>query len=153
MSDNPLDNNPAREARIKERAYHLWEADGRPHGRHDEYWERARELVGMENSAGAAQLPIPDTTPGADAMLVEPVEEAFIQENLGEFPDRFADQGEAQPTPKARRSTARAKVAADPSTGAKGPAADVPKAAVGAPKAAATKTEPSRSARPPKAKA
>ena len=124
MSDNPLDNDPARENRIKERAYHLWEADGGPHGRHDEYWERARELVGMEDSAGAAQLPIPDMTPGADAMLVEPVEEAFIQENLGEFPDRFADQGEAQPTPKARRSAGRAKIAADPSTGAKGVAED-----------------------------
>ena len=159
MSDNPLDNNPARENRIKERAYHLWEADGRPHGRHDEYWERARELVGMENSAGAAQLPNPETT-HADATLIEPVEEAFIQENLGEFPDRFADQGEAQPTPKARRSTARAKVAADPSTGAKGPAADAPKATppkvatpkAAPPKPAAAKTE-AKPARPPKAKA
>ncbi len=125
MSDNPLENDPAREARIKERAYHLWEADGGPHGRHDEYWERARELIGMEDSAGAGQLPNPETLPDNGAILVEPVEEAFIQENLGEFPDRFADQGEAQPTPKARRSTARAKVAADPPTGAAGPAADV----------------------------
>ena len=33
MSDNPLQPNPEREARIRERAYHLWEADGRPHGR------------------------------------------------------------------------------------------------------------------------
>ena len=124
MSDNPLENDPARDARIKERAYHLWEADGGPHGRHDEYWERARELIGMEDSAGAGQLPNPETVPGADPGRVEPVEEAFIQENLGEFPDRFADQGEAQPTPKARRSTARASVAADPSTGAAGPAPD-----------------------------
>ncbi len=124
MSENPLENDPARDTRIKERAYHLWEADGGPHGRHDEYWERARELIGMEDSAGAAQLPNPETVPGRDATLVEPIEEAFIQENLGEFPDRFADQGEAQPTPKARRSAARAKVAEDPSTGAAGPAAD-----------------------------
>ena len=151
MSDNPLDNDPARENRIKERAYHLWEADGGPHGRHDEYWERARELVGMEDSAGAAQLPIPDTTPGADAMLVEPVEEAFIQENLGEFPDRFADQGEAQPTPKARRSMGRAKIAADPSTGAKGPAADASRTT--APKKESPKTESPKPARSPKAKA
>ena len=122
MTENPLEDDPARDARIKERAYHLWEADGGPHGRHDEYWERARELIGMEDSAGSGQLPNPETLPGADPARVEPVEEAFIQENLGEFPDRFADQGEAQPTPKARRSTARAKVAEDPSTGAAGPA-------------------------------
>ena len=153
MSDNPLDNDPAREARIKDRAYHLWEADGGPHGRHDEYWERARELIGMEDSAGAAQLPNPETT-HADATLIEPVEEAFIQENLGEFPDRFADQGEAQPTPKARRSTARVKVAADPSTGAKGPATNAPKAATPKPatsKPAAAKAE-AKPVRPPKAK-
>ena len=151
MSDNPLENDPARENRIKERAYHLWEADGGPHGRHDEYWERARELVGMEDSVGAAQLPNPETNPHTSATLIEPVEEAFIQENLGEFPDRFADQGEAQPTPKARRSTARAQVAADPSTGAKGLAADAPKA--GAPKAAASSTGAPKPARFPKAKA
>ncbi len=124
MSDNPLENSPERDERIKQRAYHLWEADGRPHGRHDEYWERARELIGMEDSTGTAQLPNPTTLPGFDPTRTEPVEEAFIQENLGEFPDRFADQGEAQPTPMATRQGARAKVADDPDTGAAGPAAD-----------------------------
>lgn len=126
MSENPLEDDPARDERIKKRAYHLWEADGRPHGRHDEYWERARELVGMEESAGAAQLPNPATLPGADPTRTEPVEEAFLQENLGEFPDRFADQGEAQPTPKAKRSAARASLAEDPPTGAAGKSADAP---------------------------
>lgn len=125
MSDNPLENDPARDARIKERAYHLWEADGSPHGRHDEYWERATELIGMEGSAGFGQLPNPATVPGADPDRTEPVEEAFLQENLGEFPDRFADQGEAQPTPMARPA-ARARLAEDHDTGAAGLAADAP---------------------------
>ena len=49
MSDNPLESNPERDARIRERAYHLWEADGRPHGREKEYWERAEDLIGMED--------------------------------------------------------------------------------------------------------
>ncbi len=102
MADNPLEADPAREKRIKERAYHLWEADGKPHGRHDEYWERASELVGMESSAGAGQLPNPATQPGADPSRVTPVEEASIQENLGEFPDRLSDQGEVLPTPRKR---------------------------------------------------
>lgn len=101
MSDNPLDATPEREARIRERAYHLWEADGRPHGRDVEFWERARELVGMEEAAGAGRLPNPETRheliPGVT------VEEASIQENLGEFPDRVTDQGDWRQTPMTKR--------------------------------------------------
>jgi len=33
----------ADEEAIRRRAYELWEADGRPHGRGDEYWHRAEE--------------------------------------------------------------------------------------------------------------
>jgi hypothetical protein len=122
MSDNPLEQDPARDAEIEKRAYHLWEADGRPHGRHEEYWERASELVGMEHSAGAAQLPNPSTVPGADPSRVEPVEEAFLQDNLGECPDRLADQGETMSTPR-KRSPAR-KPDTSPSPGAAGDADD-----------------------------
>ncbi len=96
MSTNPLDDgDETRQTRIRERAYHLWEADGRPHGRQTEYWERASELVGMEESAGAGQMPVREAV----------IEEASIQQNLGEFPDRLSDQGEHQATPskKARR--------------------------------------------------
>jgi hypothetical protein len=34
-----------REELIRERAYLLWQADGAPEGRADEYWHRARELM------------------------------------------------------------------------------------------------------------
>ncbi len=103
MSANPLEDDTEREHRIRDRAYHLWNEEGRPHGRHDEYWERARTLVAMQDSAGAGQLANPEVA-GLDPSRSEPVEEAFIQENLGEFPDRLADQGEVDPTPKARRA-------------------------------------------------
>ena len=105
---NPLDDsNEERQQRIRERAYHLWEADGRPEGQELEYWDRARSLVGMEEHPHFGDKPNPASLPGADPMRTEPVEEAFIQENLGEFPDRLSDQGERQATPsiKARRST------------------------------------------------
>ena len=105
MADNPLKPDPAREQRIRERAYHLWEQDGRPHGRDEEYWERARELIGIEDNPDAGQLPNPMTHP--DSPRETGVEEAEIQENLGEFPDRFADQGEVQPTPSATHSPRR----------------------------------------------
>lgn len=110
MTTNPLEDDPRREHRIRQRAYHLWDDEGRPPGRHDEFWERARELVGMEESAGAGQLPNPETA-GHDPSRGQPVEEAFLQENLGEFPDRLADQGEVDPTPRARHA-ARSAVAA-----------------------------------------
>ncbi|MGI4984689.1 MAG: DUF2934 domain-containing protein [Janthinobacterium lividum] len=47
---------------IRTRAYHLWEDDGRPAGRADEYWEKARALV---ESTPVAQSAEP--TQGTDA--------------------------------------------------------------------------------------
>jgi hypothetical protein len=105
-SRNPLEIDPEREQRVRERAYHLWEADGKPHGRDVEYWERARELVGMEESAGAGLLPNPETTPSKVGQSV--IEEADIQDNLGEFPGQLTDQGDVKPTPAPKR---RARVA------------------------------------------
>jgi hypothetical protein len=103
---NPLAIDPTREQRVRERAYHLWESEGKPHGRDAEYWERARELIGMEESAGSGMLPTPETTP--DTPRETGIEEAELQENLGEFPDRLADQGEVKTAPTAKRR-ARAK--------------------------------------------
>ena len=34
--------------RVRERAYHLWECDGRPHGRNDEYWQLALQQIQLE---------------------------------------------------------------------------------------------------------
>ncbi|MBN8875046.1 MAG: DUF2934 domain-containing protein [Rhodospirillales bacterium] len=108
MSKNPLEYDAAREQKVRERAYHLWESEGKPHGRDVEFWERARELVGMEESAGSGLLPNPQSEP--DSPRETGVEEAEIQANLGEFPDRFADQGEVQqvPAPKKRAPRKRA---------------------------------------------
>lgn len=86
----------------------MWEADGKPHGRDVEYWERARELIGMEESAGSGLLPNPHSHP--ESVNQTRVEEAEIQQNLGEFPDQLADQGDVQPTPTPKRkSRAKAK--------------------------------------------
>jgi Protein of unknown function (DUF2934) len=106
MAENPLEDTEALENRIRARAMHLWEADGRPPGRAAEYWERARELIGIEDNPDAGQLPNPASLPGADPNREEPVEEAFIQENLGEFPTRLTDQGDRQQTPLPRHKHA-----------------------------------------------
>jgi hypothetical protein len=100
MSGNPLEPDAAREQRIRELAYQLWEADGSPHGRDLEFWERARELVGMEEHPNAALLPNPQNSgKDPDAPMVE---EAELEENLGEFPGRMTDQGDREPTPHVR---------------------------------------------------
>src|SRR3978361_547335 len=100
MSDNPLVDTPEREERIRQVAFQLWEADGRPDGRDTEFGERASILVRMEESAGAAQLPNPATQNEPIPGVV--VEEARIQENYGEFPARSADQGDWRQTPMTR---------------------------------------------------
>ena len=100
---NPLDDSdPELERLTREEAYRLWQADGEVHGRSEEYWERARELVAMRLAGQTGLEPNPASLPGADPLHQEVVEEASIQENLGEFPDRFADQGEKSPMPKTR---------------------------------------------------
>src|SRR5579871_3950120 len=101
MSDNPLDPSPDFMQRVRERAYLMWEREGSPEGRADEYWERAWELESMAAHPGAMLLPNP-VVAHPDPNAPERVEEAEIQENLGEFPDRFADQGERRPTPMTR---------------------------------------------------
>jgi hypothetical protein len=100
MAKNPLEDSPERDARIRARAYHLWEQDGRPHGRDLDYWENARELIGMEESAGAGELPNP-MTHGND-MSENITEEASIQDNYGELPGRQTDQGDRRQTPMTR---------------------------------------------------
>ena len=97
MAQNPLQDTPEREKRIRQRAHQLWDADGRPQGRDQEYRHQAEFLIGIEDNPGAGQLPNPvnqhEPIPGVT------VEEAQIQQNYGEFPDRFADQGEWRQTP------------------------------------------------------
>jgi hypothetical protein len=100
MSDNPLEDPPERDASIRQRAYHLWEADGRPHGREAEFWERARELIGMEDSPGTGLLPNPMTQ--EERMPGVIVDEAALQDNLGEFPSLMTDQGDRLQTPMAQ---------------------------------------------------
>jgi Protein of unknown function (DUF2934) len=43
-----------RQKRIEERAYALWQAEGRPHGRHEEHWRRAAHEIETEETASKA---------------------------------------------------------------------------------------------------
>jgi hypothetical protein len=92
MTENPLADDPQREARIRTRAYFLWLSAGKPDGRDQEFWERACELVAMEENPQAGRIPVtaPDGT-GPEA--------AELEANLGEFPSRLTDQGDRPSTP------------------------------------------------------
>lgn len=103
----------APEERILEHAERLWRADGAPPGRLGDYLERARELRAIEDHPASALLPNPMTQHGGAIPATEqPVEEAELMDNLGEFPGRFTDQGDRNPAPMTRAKasrTARAK--------------------------------------------
>ena len=99
MSDNPLEMTPEREAAIEARAKGLWEESGSPAGRMDEFRERADELIRMEMAGVSGQKPVDDGSPIPGVV----VEEASIQDNLGELPGaRVSDQGEWRETPMTR---------------------------------------------------
>ncbi|HEY0292416.1 MAG TPA: DUF2934 domain-containing protein [Hansschlegelia sp.] len=98
MSETPVT------PKIRERARKLWEDAGSPAGREDDYLERARELAGMESDPGAGLEP----NPLADGVVTpaergQPVEEAFLQDNLGEFPGLQTDQGDQESTPHSHK--------------------------------------------------
>jgi hypothetical protein len=97
-----MSDEQTQEQVIRERAYQLWEEEGRPDGHADEFWERARFLVGIEHNPEAGTLPNPaqptvqnpnGTAPSVD---VEPIEAV---QNLGEFPGA-TDQAERPKYPR-----------------------------------------------------
>jgi hypothetical protein len=49
-------SNEDREQRIRERAYSLWDEAGRPEGRAEEFWERARGLIEAEDDPNAPNM-------------------------------------------------------------------------------------------------
>jgi Protein of unknown function (DUF2934) len=83
---------------IRARARRMWREAGKPKGREDEYVERARELQAFVEHPAAGLLPNPMVAHPHPATSMEPVEEAELLENLGEFPGR-TDQGDRVPAP------------------------------------------------------
>jgi Protein of unknown function (DUF2934) len=60
------------EERIRTRAYYLWQSDGCPEGRDQEFWERARELIAIEDDPSPGREPNPMTEAGGPPEPVEP---------------------------------------------------------------------------------
>ncbi len=101
------DSKRGRQKAIRERAQRMWREDGSPKGRFDEYLERARELQAIIDNPTAGELPNPMTAHHGEMEPEQPVEEAEIQENLGEFPSRLGDQGDHLQSPMTRKKARR----------------------------------------------
>ena len=91
------------EERIRERAYRLWLEEGQPEGKASEHWEKARELLALESDPEEGKESL-DEGYNKTGPWGEPVDEASILDNQGEFPTT-TDQGE-QETPKRRKVAA-----------------------------------------------
>jgi len=87
----------------------MWRADGSPPGRKPDYLEQARTLQAIEDHPQAGLLPNPMTMHGKGVPPAQPVEEAELMQNLGEFPSQLTDQGDRPPAPVARRRAARSR--------------------------------------------
>ncbi|QDH17729.1 DUF2934 domain-containing protein [Swingsia samuiensis] len=79
--DNPLEDSPQKQKRIRAKAKELWEADGKPTSGPEAYMEQASDLIGMESNPDAGQIPV--KSPVRIGPEGQPIEEAKLQENLG----------------------------------------------------------------------
>ena len=97
-----VDANTKHDRDIRGRARRMWREAGSPKGREDEYLERARELQAFVEHPAAALLPNPMVAHPQPGVTEQPVEEAELLENLGEFPGR-SDQGDRVTAPMTKQ--------------------------------------------------
>jgi hypothetical protein len=97
-----VDAQTEHDRRIRARARRMWREAGSPKGGEDEYLERARELQAFVDHPQAGLLPNPMVAHPYPGVTEEPVEEAELLENLGEFPGR-TDQGDRMPAPMTKQ--------------------------------------------------
>jgi hypothetical protein len=88
-----------REQRIRVRAYLLWEADGGPHGRDVEHWQRACELTSAEE---AGRLPNSQTAPAGPRQ--GGARKAATKADPAKIADRPANQAETRTNPPPKRA-------------------------------------------------
>ncbi|MDB5370473.1 MAG: hypothetical protein JWP20_2031 [Roseomonas sp.] len=116
------DDSEARHGRIRERAYALWDADGRREGATEEYWHRARAELDQEERSGSLDDQLADTFPASDppsltdpsagtmALPAAPEDEPApaLSATLEEQP---TEPVKAKPSPKPRAPRTRKKLA------------------------------------------
>jgi hypothetical protein len=131
------DDREAREQRIRERAYALWEAEGRQEGVHEDHWHRARQEIEGTGASGSLDDQLKDTFPASDppsitapdtgirALPAAPEDEPFPAPSatLEERPEAPVKKPRAAPKKKAEAPAAAAPDAAATNVPAPGAAA------------------------------
>ena len=90
--------------RIRQRAYELWESEGRPQGRDREHWERAERELSAGAGAGGQDAPSPAAR-GSKGRAATPA--AAPSSEDGGRTEAAADLGDSAPeaTRRRRRTT------------------------------------------------
>ncbi|QRY77866.1 DUF2934 domain-containing protein [Pseudomonas sp. PDNC002] len=128
------------ERRIRELAYQIWEAEGRPEGQHERHWRMARSLAESEAAnTGGHEEPVKPRFEGEE----EPEKPAILQEpprRKGSLPeaDPEVPAESATPAPRAPRKPA---AKTDSPAKASSPAQDEPSGKPRKPPAASTTTD------------
>ena len=71
-----MDQDDNKEGRLRDRAYQLWEQEGRPEGRHEDHWRQASDEFSSqtagdgqgEGGAGGDMVPNPIAVPPEQAL-------------------------------------------------------------------------------------
>ena len=87
--------------RIRQRAYEIWEREGRPEGREQDHWKLASEEIAIEDNIGQTLKPNPSRGPDDTAERSSPVEPLISAENQGEGIGPSVVQDD-QPLPRPR---------------------------------------------------
>lgn len=95
--ENPLAASPERDARIQAKAKEMWIADGKPTCGPQGYVEAAADLIGMQLNPDAGEIPVEPPVPLGPTG--EPIENARIQENLGNPGGSMSEQDDRQEVP------------------------------------------------------
>ena len=74
------------EDRIRNKAHEIWESEGHPHGRDEDHWAQAKEIIAIQDGLSDTLLP---RNTGAE----EPIEPTQAVEPYGDMPN-LTDQGE-----------------------------------------------------------
>jgi hypothetical protein len=89
------------EDRIREEAYRLWLAEGRPMGRAERHWAEAKEIVATRDSSESTLRPLDETTR-------EPIEDTGTLANQGDIPTLDDQETQTPPSWKAAKEIADA---------------------------------------------
>lgn len=95
------------EAKIKERAYQLWEREGRPHGKDLEHWRRAEQEVKSQADQGILQRSVERSNPSPRMAPTSPAGTAAAAGESRQTKSKAAAKTKAEP--KSKTSTRKPK--------------------------------------------